>query len=538
MDRFGTWIAGFSVALLVYIIGIFFEAPLLRLFSDLGFDRSSLSFGQILFLAIIAAGTLGAGGMYKFMKSEWAQGFVMQQRIHSLNDIEKLLGHPFAGWLPFSDDPIAEMADVKGPLYESLSSMADRIRHDFFEEPPRHFLVTSTRPAEGKSTLSVGLAHVWTRRGHKVLLIDADLRSATLHRYLGVTNKRGLSNILAGASDVEDHVQPTELGFDLITAGPTPPNAAELLSTERYAAIVRHFLDTYEIIIVDTAPVLGLADAPALARQTDVILYTMQHDQLRPRVVLDAVRRLTNLSQPKIILAGTGLQRPSDFGYGYVYGYGSDDDEKGDGAASSGEGASTATVAPLTIGDRWLRRVRTFGVPLVLLGIAAWGAVQFYSYLRPAHLVDMGGGIEAVETRHDLLTVDVAIGEYEGVDTATKEAGTALEAVAIGVRRSLAEVRPDIRVIDVRFYALRRDRLGNFKRVPQFSLRYARSDLAAVNLDEIRDAQLIDIAASVTIIDPRFREEVKTLCMSKERGEGIGQLCSAVEETARLRPSS
>ena len=106
-------------------------------------------------------------------------------------------------------------------------------------------MVTSTTPAEGKSTSSLALATVLGRTGKKVLLIDADMRSPSIHEFLAASNTFGLSNFLAGDNEWQKLISSTSFkGLSLLPAGPMPPSAAELLSSDRMLILVRQLLES------------------------------------------------------------------------------------------------------------------------------------------------------------------------------------------------------------------------------------------------------------------------------------------------------
>jgi capsular exopolysaccharide synthesis family protein len=132
------------------------------------------------------------------------------------------------------------------------------------------YLITSARPAEGKSTISVNLAVALAQGGAKVCLINADLRRPTVERMLGVPNVRGLSSWLNDNS-VTDIMVPVDgiPGLVLVPSGPPPPNPGELLATGGLAELLRELGEQFDVVIVDAPPVLSAADASAIAPFVD-----------------------------------------------------------------------------------------------------------------------------------------------------------------------------------------------------------------------------------------------------------------------------
>lgn len=135
------------------------------------------------------------------------------------------------------------------------------------EEAGKVIMVTSAEPGAGKSTNTVNLAITFAKTGSRVLLIDADLRCATVHQYLGEKNKRGLSNILGGFSTFDEAVgHSEEYGLDFLTAGSVPPNPSELLASPKMSTLLEELKARYDYIFIDTPPIGVVTDAVILAK--------------------------------------------------------------------------------------------------------------------------------------------------------------------------------------------------------------------------------------------------------------------------------
>ena len=148
-------------------------------------------------------------------------------------------------------------------LSEALKSARTNIIYTLSNEEAggKAFLVTSACPAECKTTTCINLAAAFAQTDSKVLLVDADLRKPRVHAYLGVKNKVGLTNLLGGFAELESIINTMdEFGFDYITAGDIPPNPAELLSSNKFSAMVSKLKEDYDYIIFDTPPVNVVTD--------------------------------------------------------------------------------------------------------------------------------------------------------------------------------------------------------------------------------------------------------------------------------------
>lgn len=131
-------------------------------------------------------------------------------------------------------------------------------------------MVTSSGPGEGKSTTTANLAVVMAQQGKSVLLIDADLRKPTMHYTFRLANVDGLTTVLTKKSTLEEAVQKTDVdNLFVLTSGPIPPNPAELLSSAAMESFAKHALTLFDIVVIDTPPVLAVTDAQVLANLCD-----------------------------------------------------------------------------------------------------------------------------------------------------------------------------------------------------------------------------------------------------------------------------
>ena len=151
------------------------------------------------------------------------------------------------------------------------------------------FEVSSPAAGEGKSTCAVNLAIAFSQLGQRVLLLDADLRKASVHRKLHLNNSKGLSSVLVGFCAVEEAITHINPNFDVIVAGPTPPNPAELLSSDSMSDLLDRFRGAYDCVIIDTPPLNVVSDAIALSVKTEGIVMVLKnmrttHDQFQKAV--------------------------------------------------------------------------------------------------------------------------------------------------------------------------------------------------------------------------------------------------------------
>jgi len=255
--------------------------------------------------------------------------FVLEQMDEAISDpgeVERRLGLPLLGSVPKVEDetPRDALLDRKSELVDAYLAVQTNLSFTTDHGVPRSFSITSTRPGEGKSTTALSLATTLARAGKRVILVDGDMRSPSVHHLGGVTHDRGLSNYLSGTDDINSLVFPmADLGIMAMSSGPLPPNAAELLTSDRLARLIGRLLETYDHVIIDSPPVMGLADAPLIASTVEGVVYAVESHGIRTTMVKTALARLANANAR---IFGSVLTKfesnKAHYGYGYEYGYG------------------------------------------------------------------------------------------------------------------------------------------------------------------------------------------------------------------------
>jgi polysaccharide biosynthesis transport protein len=173
--------------------------------------------------------------------------------------------------------------NTSSPFLESFRSLNTNIKLLGSDTSLRSFVISSSIPSEGKSTVSSHLAQAAATMGQRVMLIDADLRRPQVHRWVGIENKQGLSNVLATGLDVEEAIikVPQWDNLSVITAGDIPPDPTRLLSSQKMFALMERLRSSqqYDLIIYDTPPILGFADGRILSNRTDGIVLVVRIDK-------------------------------------------------------------------------------------------------------------------------------------------------------------------------------------------------------------------------------------------------------------------
>ncbi|CAK6697207.1 polysaccharide biosynthesis tyrosine autokinase [Synechococcus sp. CBW1107] len=213
---------------------------------------------------------------------------------------------------------------------EAFRNLFTSLRFLRTDQPLRSLALTSSLPAEGKSLVNVLFAKTLAELGQRVLLVDADLRKPQLHTRLGIDNLLGLSHLLTGdTTDWTSLVQPVlgQENWQVITAGRRPPDPARLLSSARMRQLIEELAasDRFDLILYDTPPVLGLADAVLVAEHLDGLLLLVSLEKVDRDLPREAIARIHSAGVPLLGLVTNAVKRHNHMGtrYGYRdYGYG------------------------------------------------------------------------------------------------------------------------------------------------------------------------------------------------------------------------
>ena len=240
-------------------------------------------------------------------------------------DVEPKLGLPLLGVVPksHSGEPGDALEDPKSPISEAYNSLRGSLLYSTPTGLPHLLLVTSAQPSEGKTTSSYAIASGFARMGKRTLLIDADLRRPSLHRRAGLSNDKGLSTLLTSHMPLAEAAIEVDKDYlSILPAGPIPPSPTELLSTVRIEELLREAAQHFDVVLVDSPPVLGLADSPLMSALVDGVIFVVEADRSRRGSLKTSLRRLRAM---RAIMLGAVLTKfdPLKSGnrYSEYYGY-------------------------------------------------------------------------------------------------------------------------------------------------------------------------------------------------------------------------
>jgi capsular exopolysaccharide synthesis family protein len=253
---------------------------------------------------------------------------VLDTTVRDNQGLAEASGLPVLGVVPFDRGapgaPIALSPGMRSPRAEAYRLVRTNLQFAHVDQHPRVILVTSAVAGEGKTNTAANLAFALAEAGRSTCLVDADLRSPSVAASLGLVQDAGLTTVLIGAARVEDVFQSAgERGLTVLTSGPIPPNPAEILASEQMRRVLTDLSARFDTVIVDSAPVLPVADSLGLAPQADGTILVVRAARTggdRVRAAVDALRTVGAPILGSVLSMAT--LRAGAYGYGYEYGHG------------------------------------------------------------------------------------------------------------------------------------------------------------------------------------------------------------------------
>ncbi|MGE0722734.1 MAG: GumC family protein [Alphaproteobacteria bacterium] len=251
----------------------------------------------------------------------------------SLSQLEQTTGVGTLGIVPLVKQPILRNRPLHEVLLErphsvfseSIRTLRTGLMLSDVNRPPRSVLFTSSIPGEGKSSTTLALAMMAAKSGQRVIVLDCDLRHPNLHALLGVKNGKGLSDYLAGNSTLEDVIEiDTRSGVHYVTAGSRAPNPSDILGSAKMRALIQSLSRLYDLVALDTPPVMAVADALVLVRAVDKTVFLVRWAKTRRETVTAAMRMVleAGADMPGTVMCQVDTTKQARYDYydsGYYY---------------------------------------------------------------------------------------------------------------------------------------------------------------------------------------------------------------------------
>ena len=202
---------------------------------------------------------------------------------------------------------------------ESLRSLRTSLQFALMDSPNGVVAFSGPSPGVGKSFISSNFAQVLADSGKRVLLLDADLRNGSIHKIFGLPREQGVSDVAAGSLTLQTAVHRVSERLHVLTAGQIPPNPSELLLSPRFRELIEAAAKQYDLVVLDTPPILAVTDAAIVGRLAGVTLLVLREGKHPVREVTLALKRF---SQSGVRLAGIVFNDVTRLASGYGYGYG------------------------------------------------------------------------------------------------------------------------------------------------------------------------------------------------------------------------
>ncbi|WP_299823013.1 tyrosine-protein kinase [uncultured Pontibacter sp.] len=252
---------------------------------------------------------------------------LLNTKVQSQQDVERLTSTPILGEIMHNDEAetLVVTTGNRSPVVEMIRHIRAKLRFAAVDRDNKTILITSSMGGEGKTFFSINLGASLVLTGKKVILLELDMRKPKLTKDLGITEDTlGISDYLISDDvPIADIIKPVEnmLGLYVISAGPTPPDPAELMMSSKLTHLISELKESFDYIIIDTAPVGLVADAFSLSPLIDSTIYIVRRNYTYKKQIgiIDEIYRNKELSRPAIVL--NDVENKYGQKYGYEYGY-------------------------------------------------------------------------------------------------------------------------------------------------------------------------------------------------------------------------
>ena len=277
---------------------------------------------MMIYLVCIVLGC-GIPAAFIFLKE------ILNTKIIERSDVEKITKLPIIGQIPYTSPKASNSSSTfvidspKSPVSEAFRSIRTNIEYIVKGKDKCIFSVIADSPGIGKTYISINMASIYAMYGKKTALIGMDLRKPRLYQEFGLSNKIGISSYLAGKASIDEIIQPSGKlpTLDIVTAGPIPPNPAELIASDRCSDLFKELKERYDYIIVDTPPLLWVTDALLLMKHVDTSIFVVRQDVTNKKAFEVVIKDLKQRNYSTSIVIN-GINYQGIYGYRYSYGYG------------------------------------------------------------------------------------------------------------------------------------------------------------------------------------------------------------------------
>ena len=269
---------------------------------------------------------------------------VLDTKVRSETDVQKVTDVSVIARIGYDEDAPKHPLIVQSSPHSHRSEAFRRLRTNLqfldIADRPKTIVVTSSLPGEGKTTTAINLAITLADAGSRVALVDADLRRPSIAEYMGLESEVGLTTVLIGQADLQDAIQPWgDRNLHVLTSGEVPPNPSELLGSRSMANLLEQLSSQYDMVLIDTPPLLPVTDAAILAKITGGALVLAAADSLHRQQLADGLGSLEDVGARVLGVVLNRLAHKQTDAYSY-YDYSSKGTRAGNKSKQTGTAAS------------------------------------------------------------------------------------------------------------------------------------------------------------------------------------------------------
>lgn len=267
----------------------------------------------------LVIGLMGGIGLAFFVE-------YLDNTVKSAEDVEQRFNVPVLGIIELLDKQKGPADDIvlrepHANITENYRAVRTSIMLSTADRPPKHILVTSIAPQEGKTTTAVNLAAILAQSGHNVLLMDADLRRPRLRRIFGIETDSGLSTYLAGTSDIEFFTPKGIEHLQVVPSGPVPPNPSELIGSKHLQDLLASLEEKFDFVVWDSPPLFAAAESLVLSKMLSGTIIVTRAGKTTYKELERGIKSMQDIEARVLGVVINGLNIKENMRYNYNYRY-------------------------------------------------------------------------------------------------------------------------------------------------------------------------------------------------------------------------
>jgi polysaccharide biosynthesis transport protein len=243
-------------------------------------------------------------------------------KIKTSEDIKRYLGLEVISHIEYNrkngqkKNELMILKDPRSITSETVKELRTNLEYFNVDRRIKRLCITSSQLQEGKSFVSANLAVAFAQSGIKTIVLDCDLRRPNIHRYFDGDNEKGITSIIAGSLDISEAIRETGVrGLQYIASGPIPPNPVEILQSKKMGSILESVSKDYQYVIIDTPPIINVADWMVMAKEVDAIILVAKSGALTRQVAIEVNDKIKLVKDKILGVVLNGIIRRGKYYY-------------------------------------------------------------------------------------------------------------------------------------------------------------------------------------------------------------------------------